>query len=80
MDINQGITKRSEGLEMLRKIGSMLSRFDEAIVMHAFRESNQCADALVKLGCNLNSDLQIYSAAHNFIEQFLVKEVVGLHP
>lgn len=40
MDINQGRTRRIEDLEIPEKIGSLLSRFDESIVMNAFRESN----------------------------------------
>lgn len=57
LEINQGKSRRSEGLEMLKKIESLLSIFEDAYLEHMFRESNQCANALAKSGCRLNKDL-----------------------
>lgn len=80
MEINQGRTKRSDGLEMLRKIKSMLSQFDEAVVSHTFREVNFCAEALVKVGCRLSMDMYCFSTAPSFIEHLLFRGYLkGLH-
>lgn len=62
---------------MLRKIGSLLSRFEEAYVKHVFRESNRCADALAKSECKLDKSLQRYPIAPSFIEKFLAEDIGG---
>lgn len=77
LDINQGKSRRTEGLEMLKNIGSLLSRFDEAYVKHVFRESNRCANALAKSKCRLNRDMHRYSVAPSFIEKLLVEDIVA---
>ncbi|CAK8571629.1 unnamed protein product [Lathyrus sativus] len=68
-DLSLGRSIRSDGLEMLRKIESLLSRFDEAIVSHTYRETNMCADALAKFGCRLSSDMACLSSAPSFIKR-----------
>lgn len=75
LEINQGRSRRSEGLEMLKKFWSLLSRFEEAYVKHVFRESNRCMDALAKSRCRLNRNLQRYPIAHTFIEKLIVEDV-----
>lgn len=70
MDINKGRSRRSDGLEMLKKIVSLLSRFDEAFVTHTFRESNWCADALAKAGCRLSRDMHFYIIALDLLSNY----------
>lgn len=76
MNITQGRSIKSKGLEMLKKIGSLLSRFDEAFVKHGFRESKWYVNALAKVDCILNRDMHHYIVAHSFIEKLLVEDIM----
>lgn len=44
---------------MLADCRSIMSRFQHCIVQHAFREVNRVADALAKLGCEMQEDFVI---------------------
>jgi len=46
-------------LEMLADCRSIMSRFQHCKVQHAFREVNRVADALAKLGCEMQEDFVI---------------------
>ncbi|CAK8564650.1 unnamed protein product [Lathyrus sativus] len=77
MDLNQGRSSRIDGLEMLRKIESLLSRFEVARVSHSYRQTNRCTDALVKAEYRLNSYMLNLSSTPRFIEELLVKDKLG---
>lgn len=66
---------------MLKKIGSPLSKFDEAFVKHAFKESNLYVNALLgKVDCRLNSDLYRFDIGPSFIEKLLIEDIMmGFH-
>ncbi|CAK8570698.1 unnamed protein product [Lathyrus sativus] len=77
VEINQGRSRRSDRVELLRKIESLLDRFDEVVDLRTFREANQCVDALAKTGCRSNEDMHWFSTASSFIEQLLLEDILG---
>lgn len=64
---------------MLKKIESLLNKFEKAHIKHMFRESNMCVDPLIKLQYKLDMILQCYPIAPRFIEKLLAEDIEEIY-
>jgi 3-mercaptopyruvate sulfurtransferase SseA len=47
-------------------------------MVHAYRESNQCADALTSIGCTLDREVIYYDDYPLAIRNLLLADVLGI--
>jgi hypothetical protein len=59
---------------LLRNIRRLVALDWEVKVVHAYRESNQCADVLATIGCSLNKEIIFYPVCPIEIRNFLLAD------
>ncbi|PNY00696.1 ribonuclease H [Trifolium pratense] len=63
---------------LVRNIRSLIALDWEVSIVHAYRESNQCADALVNIGCTLDKEIIVYDDCPSEIKDLLLADVLGI--
>jgi ribonuclease HI len=76
--ISTGNLNSPVGASLLRNIRRLLALDWEVKVVHAYRESNQCADALATIGCSLNKEIIFYNVCPIEIRNFLLADDLGI--
>ena len=76
--ISTGNLKSPVGASLLRSICWLLALDWEVKVLHVYRESNQCADALATIGCMLNKEVIYYTACPIEIRDLMLADELGI--
>ena len=76
--LNFGGYNIPDGRSLVMKIRRMLDMDWEVVVNHIYREANQCADALAKLGGSLDANLVLFDACPPQFSHLLAADVLGI--
>ena len=57
---------------------NLLDRDWEVRVLHVYRETNACADALAKRGTHQHHALSVYSSCPSFVYVYYIRDMAGL--
>ncbi|GAU14017.1 hypothetical protein TSUD_168420 [Trifolium subterraneum] len=76
--ITKGILQSPVGAMLVRHIQRLIDLDCEVNIVHAYRESNQCADALASIGCTLDKEIIYYNDCPLEIKELLLADVMGI--
>jgi ribonuclease HI len=76
--IKTGRLNSSVGMTLVRNIQRLVNMEWEVRIVHAYRESNQCADALANVGCTLDREIIFYDDCPPHIRNLLRYDVMGI--
>jgi ribonuclease HI len=68
----------SVGMTLVRNIQRLVNMEWEVRIVHAYRESNQCADALANVGCTLDREIIFYDDCPPHIKNLLLYDAMGI--
>ena len=63
---------------LVQNIRRLLQMVWEVKVQHSYHEANTCADALVTIGCKMESTLMIYESCPTQLRHLLVADQMGV--
>jgi hypothetical protein len=66
------------GRSLVDRIRRLLECDWEVKVQHAYRECNQCADALANVGCNMLTDVSFFDSCPHEISHLLTADSLGI--
>jgi ribonuclease HI len=66
------------GLPLVKQIRRYLELDWEVMIVHAYRESNNCADVLANIGCTLDREIIFYDFCPPQVRDSLVADELGI--
>ncbi|CAJ2675557.1 unnamed protein product [Trifolium pratense] len=76
--INTGRLKSPFGLTLVKNIRRLVDMEWEVHITHAYRESNQCADALANIGCSIDKETIYYETCPSQIRELFLADIMGI--
>ncbi|GAU48439.1 hypothetical protein TSUD_100590 [Trifolium subterraneum] len=76
--IKTGRMKGSPGMTLVRNIQRLVNLEWEVRIVHAYSESNQCADTLANTGCTLDRETIYYDDCPPRVRELLLSDVMGI--
>ncbi|MCI02556.1 ribonuclease H protein, partial [Trifolium medium] len=76
--ITKGNLQSPVGAMLVRNIRRLMDLDWEVNIVHAYRESNQCVDALATIGCSLDKEIVYYNDCPSEVKDLLLADVMGI--